>query len=190
MNEVPSFSRMLSSFLLSCSLGTQADLVDQLFNRAEERLARLLLLMAEWSRSEADETHIPPITQEALANMIGGTRPRVNAFMNRFSQAWVLRIQHSNPRAQVSASSVLRDGEHKAITTTVGTIALAASQKSNGKRCQCEPVIFSPNIIPGYNDGATFAPSGFYRWKLCVAAEHVASPSKDLACQAFPEVVA
>jgi len=84
MQEEPSFSNLFSSFLLACSLKVQADLVDQLFNRAEKRLARLLLLMAEFGPPEQDETLIPPISQEALAQMIGSTRPRVNAFMNRF----------------------------------------------------------------------------------------------------------
>jgi CRP/FNR family cyclic AMP-dependent transcriptional regulator len=84
MREEQSFSNLFSSFLLACSLKAQADLVDQLFNRAEKRLARLLLLLAEYSQPEEEVTLIPPISQEALASMIGSTRPRVNGFMNRF----------------------------------------------------------------------------------------------------------
>jgi CRP/FNR family transcriptional regulator, cyclic AMP receptor protein len=84
MHEEPSFLYSFSSFLLACSMKTQADLVDQLFNRAEKRLARLLLLLAESAQSSQESTLILPISQEALANMIGSTRPRVNAFMNRF----------------------------------------------------------------------------------------------------------
>jgi CRP-like cAMP-binding protein len=84
MQEEQSFSNLFSSFLLACNLRTQADLVDQIFNRAEKRLARLLLLMAEYGPPEEEKTLIPPISQEVLANMIGSTRPRVNAFMNRF----------------------------------------------------------------------------------------------------------
>lgn len=85
MRENREFSYQFSSFLLSCTIKTQADLVDQLFNRAEKRLARLLLLLAEYSRNgHGDEAVIPQISQEALANMIGTTRPRVNTFMNRF----------------------------------------------------------------------------------------------------------
>jgi CRP-like cAMP-binding protein len=84
MQEEQSFSNLFSSFLLDCSLKVQADLVDQLFNRAEKRLARLLLLLAEYGPPEAEDALIPPISQEALAQMIGSTRPRVNAFMNRF----------------------------------------------------------------------------------------------------------
>ena len=84
MKEDREFSYQFSSFLLACTMKTQADLVDQLFNRAEKRLARLLLLLAEYSNSSGDESVIPPISQEALASMIGSTRPRVNTFMNRF----------------------------------------------------------------------------------------------------------
>jgi CRP-like cAMP-binding protein len=84
MREEHSFSALFSSFLLTCNLKVQADLVDQLFNRAEKRLARLLLLLAEFGPPDEEETLLPPISQEALANMIGSTRPRVNAFMNRF----------------------------------------------------------------------------------------------------------
>jgi len=64
----------------------QADLVDQLFNSSEERLARILLLMAEFSKPGEPETFIPKITQKALADMIGTTRSRVRLFMNRFRQ--------------------------------------------------------------------------------------------------------
>jgi hypothetical protein len=63
---------------------TQADLVDQLFNSSERRLARILLLMAEFGKPGEPETVIPKITQETLAEMIGTTRSRVSFFMNRF----------------------------------------------------------------------------------------------------------
>lgn len=84
MKEDRDFSYQFSSFLLACTMKAQADLVDQLFNRAEKRLARLLLLLAEYNKTSKDESVIPPISQEALASMIGSTRPRVNTFMNRF----------------------------------------------------------------------------------------------------------
>jgi CRP/FNR family transcriptional regulator, cyclic AMP receptor protein len=63
---------------------TQADLVDQLFNSSEKRLARILLLMAEFSEPGPQQRPIPKITQETLAEMIGTTRSRVSFFMNRF----------------------------------------------------------------------------------------------------------
>jgi CRP-like cAMP-binding protein len=63
---------------------TQADLVDQLFNSSEKRLARILLLMAEFGKPGEPEQYIPKISQETLAEMIGTTRSRVSFFMNRF----------------------------------------------------------------------------------------------------------
>jgi CRP/FNR family transcriptional regulator, cyclic AMP receptor protein len=71
-------------FLLARSMRTQADLIDQLFNSSEKRLARILLLMAEFGKPGEPETLIPKVTQETLAEMVGTTRSRVNFFMNRF----------------------------------------------------------------------------------------------------------
>ena len=84
MHEEHSFSDLFMSFLLTRSMRIQADLVDQLFNSSEKRLARILLLMAEFGQPGEPETLIPPITQETLADMIGATRSRVSFFMNRF----------------------------------------------------------------------------------------------------------
>ena len=84
MHEEHAFSDLFLRFLLTRSMRTQADLVDQLFNSSEKRLARILLLMAEFGKPGEPETFIPPITQETLADMIGTTRSRVSFFMNRF----------------------------------------------------------------------------------------------------------
>ena len=84
MHDEPSFADIFLKFLLARSMRTQADLVDQLFNSSEKRLARILLLMAEFGKPGEPETFIPPITQETLAEMIGTTRSRVSFFMNRF----------------------------------------------------------------------------------------------------------
>jgi CRP/FNR family transcriptional regulator, cyclic AMP receptor protein len=84
MHEEHSFSDLFLAFLLARSMRTQADLVDQLFNSSEKRLARILLLMAEFGKPGEPEMLIPPITQETLADMIGTTRSRVSFFMNRF----------------------------------------------------------------------------------------------------------
>jgi len=78
------FSDLLVQFLALRSTRTQADLIDQLFNNSERRLARTLLLMAEYGNAEGPRTLIPPVTQETLAEMIGTTRSRVSFFMNRF----------------------------------------------------------------------------------------------------------
>jgi len=84
LHEEHAFSDLFLKFLLAKSLRTQADLIDQLFNSSEKRLARILLLMAEFGKPGEPETMIPPITQETLAAMIGTTRSRVSFFMNRF----------------------------------------------------------------------------------------------------------
>jgi CRP-like cAMP-binding protein len=75
---------MFLTFVLTRAIRTQEDLVDQLFNNSEKRLARTLLLMAQFGDSGKPATLIPPVTQEALADMIGTTRSRVSKFMNRF----------------------------------------------------------------------------------------------------------
>ena len=79
-----SFSDFFLQFLLRKGAKTEADLVDQLFNSSERRLARTLLLLAEFGQPGEPETLLPPITQESLAEMIGTTRSRVSFFMNRF----------------------------------------------------------------------------------------------------------
>jgi CRP/FNR family transcriptional regulator, cyclic AMP receptor protein len=84
MHEEHSFSDLFLKFLLARSMRTQADLVDQLFNSSEKRLARILLLLAQFGKPGEPESLIPQITQEVLAEMIGTTRSRVSFFMNRF----------------------------------------------------------------------------------------------------------
>ncbi len=101
MHEEHAFSDLFLSFLLARSMKTQADLVDQLFNSSEKRLARVLLLMAEFGKQSEPETLIPQITQETLAEMIGTTRSRVSFFMNRFRK---LGFIDYNGRIQVNKS--------------------------------------------------------------------------------------
>jgi CRP/FNR family transcriptional regulator, cyclic AMP receptor protein len=84
MHQEPEFSDLFMKFLLARSMRIQADLVDQLFNSSEKRLARILLLMAEFVKPGDPEKTIPKISQETLAEMIGTTRSRVSFFMNRF----------------------------------------------------------------------------------------------------------
>jgi len=84
LHEQHSFSDLFTRFILNRGIRTQADLIDQLFNSSERRLARTLLLMAEFGQPGEQEPLLPPVTQEALAVMIGTTRSRVSFFMNRF----------------------------------------------------------------------------------------------------------
>ncbi len=86
MHEEHTFSELFLKFLLARSMRTQADLVDQLFNSSEKRLARILLLMAEFGQPGHTEPLIPKISQETLAEMVGTTRSRVSFFMNRFRE--------------------------------------------------------------------------------------------------------
>ena len=101
MHDEPAFADLFLKFLLARSMRTQADLVDQLFNSCEKRLARILLLMAEFGKPGEPETFIPPITQETLADMIGTTRSRVSFFMNRFRKLGFISY---NGRIQVHKS--------------------------------------------------------------------------------------
>ena len=78
------FSDMFVAYLLTRNIRYEEDLVDQLFNSSEKRLARLLLLLAQFGKDGKPEVAIPKISQETLAEMIGTTRPRVSFFMNRF----------------------------------------------------------------------------------------------------------
>ena len=84
MHVEHSFSDLFLKVLLNRSMRIQADLVDQLFNSSEKRLARILLLMAEFGKAGEPEQYIPKISQETLAEMVGTTRSRVSFFMNRF----------------------------------------------------------------------------------------------------------
>jgi CRP-like cAMP-binding protein len=84
MHEEHALSDLFLKFLLDRSMRIQADLVDQLFNSSEKRLARILLLMAAFGKPGDAETTIPKVSQETLAEMVGTTRSRVSFFMNRF----------------------------------------------------------------------------------------------------------
>jgi CRP/FNR family cyclic AMP-dependent transcriptional regulator len=90
MNDVlhgeHTFSDMFVTYLLARNMRYEEDLVDQLFNSTEKRLARILLLLAHFGKEGKPETVIPKMSQETLAEMVGTTRPRVNFFMNKFRE--------------------------------------------------------------------------------------------------------
>ena len=128
LHEEHTFSDLFLSFMLARSMRTQADLIDQLFNSSEKRLARILLLMAEFGKLGEPATLIPPITQEVLAEMIGTTRSRVSFFMNRFRKLGFIEY---NGRIQVHKSLlnvILHDDllKHNATSHTL-TNSLKAS---------------------------------------------------------------
>jgi CRP/FNR family cyclic AMP-dependent transcriptional regulator len=84
LHEEPAFSEMFVSHLLARTIRVEADLVDQLFNSSEKRLARALLLLANFGKEGRPEPIVAKISQETLAEMIGTTRARVSFFMNKF----------------------------------------------------------------------------------------------------------
>jgi CRP/FNR family cyclic AMP-dependent transcriptional regulator len=111
MHEERSLSDMYLKFLLNRSMRTQADLVDQLFNSSEKRLARILLLMAEFGEPGKPEPFIPPITQETLAEMVGTTRSRVSFFMNRFRKLGLIEYD-GRIRVHKSLINVILHDQH------------------------------------------------------------------------------
>ena len=84
LREEPAFSQIFMAYLLSRNVQIEADLVDQLFNSSEKRLARVLLLLAQFGKDGSMETVIPKINQEILAARVGTTRSRINYFLNKF----------------------------------------------------------------------------------------------------------
>jgi CRP/FNR family transcriptional regulator, cyclic AMP receptor protein len=101
LNEEPAFSRFFIEHLLSRNLRVEEDLVDQLFNSSEKRLARILLLLANFAKEGKPETVIPDITQATLAEMIGTTRSRVSFFLNKFRRLGFIEY---NGKMQVHSS--------------------------------------------------------------------------------------
>ena len=95
------FSDLFVAYLLARNIRYEEDLVDQLFNSSEKRLARILLLLAHFGKEGTPETVVPKISQETLAEMIGTTRSRVSFFMNRFRK---LGFIHYNGGLQVHSS--------------------------------------------------------------------------------------
>jgi CRP-like cAMP-binding protein len=97
------FSDMFVAYLLARNIRYEEDLVDQLFNSSEKRLARILLLLARFGKEGVPETVIPKVSQESLAEMIGTTRSRVSFFMNRFRKLGFIDY-HAGDALQVHSS--------------------------------------------------------------------------------------
>jgi CRP-like cAMP-binding protein len=120
LHDQPKFSEALMAYVLTRNARVEEDLVDQLFNSSEKRLARLLLLMANFGKESRPELVIPKISQETLAEMVGTTRSRVSLFMNKFRKLGFIEyngrlsvhnsllsvVLHDNPE-------IRRDGEDR-----------------------------------------------------------------------------
>jgi CRP/FNR family transcriptional regulator, cyclic AMP receptor protein len=101
LHEQHELSDLFVAYVIGRHNRTQADLVDQLFNSSEKRLARALLILARFGKEDSPETIVPNVSQETLAEMVGTTRSRVNFFMNKFRK---LGFIHYNGGLKVHSS--------------------------------------------------------------------------------------
>jgi CRP/FNR family transcriptional regulator, cyclic AMP receptor protein len=104
LRDQPLFSELFMAHLLARNVRVEADLVDQLFNSSERRLARLLLLMANFGKEECPEPVIAQMSQELLADMVGTTRSRVSFFMNKFRRLGFIEYDVGGARLKVHSS--------------------------------------------------------------------------------------
>jgi CRP/FNR family transcriptional regulator, cyclic AMP receptor protein len=107
LHREQTFSDLFVGYLLARNIRYEEDLVDQLFNSSEKRLARLLLLLAHFGKEGVPETVIPKISQETLAEMVGTTRSRVRFFMNRFRELGFLDYGESGLQVHSSLLNVV-----------------------------------------------------------------------------------
>jgi CRP-like cAMP-binding protein len=112
LHDEPKFSEMFMAHLLSRNARVEEDLVDQLFNSSEKRLARVLLLMANFGKEGKPEPVIAKISQETLAEMVGTTRSRVSLFMNKFRKLGFIKYNGTLEVHNSLLNMVLRDNPH------------------------------------------------------------------------------
>ena len=109
LHREPEFAELFTAYLLSRNVRIEEDLVDQLFNSSEKRLARILLLLAHFGKESRPESVIPKVSQDTLAAMIGTTRSRVSYFMNRFRKMGFIEYNGGLHVHSGLLSVVLRD---------------------------------------------------------------------------------
>ena len=109
LHREPVVAERFISYLLSRNVRIEEDLVDQLFNSSEKRLARILLLLAQYGKESRPETVIPKVSQDTLAAMVGTTRSRVSYFMNRFRKLGFIDYNGSLKVHSALLTVVLRD---------------------------------------------------------------------------------
>ena len=121
LRDEPNFSELFTAHLLSRTLRVEEDLIDQLFNSSEKRLARALLLLANFGKDGRHEPVITKVSQETLADMVGTTRSRVSHFMNKFRQLGYINyngdleihsslldaVLHEKPQIEAPRSAIL-----------------------------------------------------------------------------------
>ncbi len=129
MSREPKLSAMFMQYLLTRNVRYQDDLIDQLFNSSEKRLARMLLLMAQFGKEGVSEKLIPRLSQETMATMVGTTRSRVSFFMNRFRKHSYINYDKGD-RLRVNSSLlnvVLRDDD--GATAKIGSVSGTAKKR-------------------------------------------------------------
>jgi CRP-like cAMP-binding protein len=107
LHEQPEVAERLTAFLLTRNIQIEADLVDQLFNSSERRLARLLLLLANFGKEGKMEKVLPSINQDVLAARVGTTRPRINFFMNKFRKLGFIEYDDTGLKVHTSLLNVI-----------------------------------------------------------------------------------
>ncbi len=153
LHQEYAFSDFFMQFILNRGIRTQADLVDQLFNSCEKRLARTLLLMAQFGEPGEPGTLIPPVTQETLAEMIGTTRSRVSFFMNRFRKLGYIDY---NGRIRVHMSllnMLLHDAlsDENASKPVLLLFPFISARTANPEKPVCIPALNTSPPNPGAN---------------------------------------
>ena len=103
----PAFSELFMTYLLARNIRMEADLIDQLFNSSEKRLARLLLLLANFGKDGKPQPVLAKISQETLAEMVGTTRSRVNFFMNKFRKLGLIEYNGGGLKVNSSLLSIV-----------------------------------------------------------------------------------
>jgi CRP/FNR family cyclic AMP-dependent transcriptional regulator len=107
LHREPEFAELFTAYVLSRNVRIEEDLVDQLFNSSEKRLARVLLLLSHFGKESKREIVVPRISQETLASMVGTTRSRVSFFMNRFRELGFVEYDSGGLQVNSSLLSVI-----------------------------------------------------------------------------------
>jgi CRP/FNR family transcriptional regulator, cyclic AMP receptor protein len=132
LHDEPQFSEMFMTYLLARNSRIEEDLVDQLFNSSEKRLARVLLLMANFGKEGRPERIIPKVSQEILAEMVGTTRSRVSSFMNKFRRLGFIKYNGDLEVHNSLLNVVLHDNPH--LRARVDDESTGKGDKPQGKK--------------------------------------------------------
>jgi hypothetical protein len=150
---------MFVAYLLARNIRYEEDVVDQLFNSSEKRLARLLLMLAHFGKEGVPEPVVPKISQETLAEMVGTTRSRVSFFMNRFRKVGFFSMRPTRPvsvAARVDSGNLL---SHTDLGNSVGVGACC--DLPDGHRSRCQGDCFDPFwSARGWNGGQYYSAAG------------------------------